>query len=294
MSDGSDETPEFEKWAVSRPDLPLQKHEFGRYDSERACAREAWQAARETPARPQKPCVVCSRVHDPANNCEDVRMETPARPQSAEQWLELRGLADLSLYWPTGKPLPKPTLIQLMQAYAVELGRPQSAELRGQEMTFDQWYGNRPANRKQASREVWYAALAHAPELASLRAELDDNNLAFEHANEIIGKYEKDLNSVRSELGVIDMVLARRPALADLSDRYAKIERACTVAGRAEKAEAECDGLRDALQELIVEVQAHNHPDIECLKQSLVKAQTALAALLNVDRNVLAAPARKK
>jgi hypothetical protein len=66
------------------------------------------------------------------------------------------------------------------------------------------------------------------------------------------------------------------------------------VAGRAEKAEAECDGLRDALQELIVEVQAHNHPDIECLKQSLVKAQTALAALLNVDRNVLAAPARKK
>ena len=44
-------------------------------------------------------------------------------------------------------------------------------EPRGQDMMFDQWYGNRPANRKQVSREVWYAALAHAPELARLRAE---------------------------------------------------------------------------------------------------------------------------
>ena len=50
---------------------------------------------------------------------------------------------------------------------------PQSAEPRGQEMTFDQWYGNRPVNRKQVSREVWYAALAHAPELAGLRADRD-------------------------------------------------------------------------------------------------------------------------
>ena len=50
----------------------------------------------------------------------------------------------------------------------------------GQEMTFDQWYGNRPANRKQVSREVWHAALAHAPELVRLRAERDANHALWE------------------------------------------------------------------------------------------------------------------
>ena len=47
-------------------------------------------------------------------------------------------------------------------------------------MTFDQWYGNRPANRKQVSREVWHAALAHAPELVRLRAERDANHHLWE------------------------------------------------------------------------------------------------------------------
>ena len=47
-------------------------------------------------------------------------------------------------------------------------------------MTFDQWYGNRPANRKQVSREVWHAALAHASELVRLRAERDANHHLWE------------------------------------------------------------------------------------------------------------------
>jgi hypothetical protein len=59
------------------------------------------------------------------------------------------------------------------------------------------------------------------------------------------------LDLANMELRNIDNVLARRPALEDLRDRYAKVERACTMAGRAEKAEAERDVLRDALQGII-------------------------------------------
>jgi len=48
---------------------------------------------------------------------------------TAKEFLESRGLADLSLYWPTNKPLPKidyesgeaqPTLLQLMEAFAAQ------------------------------------------------------------------------------------------------------------------------------------------------------------------------------
>ena len=35
----------FEQWAKSRPDLPIQEHEFSRYDCERTIAWESWQAA---------------------------------------------------------------------------------------------------------------------------------------------------------------------------------------------------------------------------------------------------------
>ena len=65
---------------------------------------------------------------------------------------------------------------------------------RGQLMTFDQWYGNRPANRKQVSREVWYAALAHAPELARLRAECERLRTVLEHIRSFATDRRFDLN----------------------------------------------------------------------------------------------------
>lgn len=41
------ERAEFEAWADDPANpLPVRKHEFGRYDCERACAWGAWQAAR--------------------------------------------------------------------------------------------------------------------------------------------------------------------------------------------------------------------------------------------------------
>ena len=50
------------------------------------------------------------------------------------------------------------------------------------------------------------------------------------------------------------------------------------VCKRCEKAETDRARLREASEELIVEVQAHTHPDITCLKKSLVKVEAALAA----------------
>ena len=51
------------------------------------------------------------------------------------------------------------------------------------------------------------------------------------------------------ELHIIDEVLARRPALADRTNRHDKIAFALSTAGRAEKAEAERDDLRRKLDE---------------------------------------------
>jgi len=45
------------------------------------------------------------------------------------------------------------------------------------------------------------------------------------------------LDELRAELQSIDEALARRPALADIPGRYAKVFRACEMAGRAEEAE---------------------------------------------------------
>lgn len=50
---------------------------------------------------------------------------------------------------------------------------------------------------------------------------------------------EAELAAAVGEVQAIDATLARRPALADISDRLAQIERACSMAGRAEQAEAE-------------------------------------------------------
>jgi hypothetical protein len=59
--------------------------------------------------------------------CWTPAAQPAAEPSGAREFLESRGLADLSLYWPTGKPLPQIhyesgepalTLIQLMEAYA--------------------------------------------------------------------------------------------------------------------------------------------------------------------------------
>jgi hypothetical protein len=76
VSDESNETPEFEKWAASRPDLPLQKHEFGRYDVHRACAWEAWQA--REPARPQ----ISDRLRD-CQSCGYPRYRGQPHPSCA-------------------------------------------------------------------------------------------------------------------------------------------------------------------------------------------------------------------
>jgi hypothetical protein len=60
------ERAEFEAWADDPANpLPVQKHEFGRYDCERACAWGAWQAARlEERKRTLEECeqIAASRV----------------------------------------------------------------------------------------------------------------------------------------------------------------------------------------------------------------------------------------
>ena len=51
-------------------------------------------------------------------------------PMNAQEWLASKGLADLSLYWPTDKPIPQidyesnqaqPTLVALMDEFAAQL-----------------------------------------------------------------------------------------------------------------------------------------------------------------------------
>lgn len=53
-----------------------------------------------------------------------------------------------------------------------------------------------------------------------------------------------------SELNRIDSALARRPALADFQSRVAKVEHACSMAGRAEAAEARVKELEDQKHKL--------------------------------------------
>lgn len=50
------------------------------------------------------------------------------------------------------------------------------------------------------------------------------------------------------EIREIDEALARRPALDDCNTRYDKVYKACTVAGRANKAEAELAALREKMK----------------------------------------------
>ena len=66
------------------------------------------------------------------------------------------------------------------------------------------------------------------------------------YADAAIAELEAEKAVATDEVRAIDATLARRPALADITDRLAKIERACSVAGmsalmagRAEQAEAE-------------------------------------------------------
>ena len=50
-------------------------------------------------------------------------------------------------------------------------------------------------------------------------------------------KLAEMVETLEGELRSVDEALARRPALARIRGRYAKVFRACEVAGRAEKAE---------------------------------------------------------
>ena len=58
------------------------------------------------------------------------------------------------------------------------------------------------------------------------------------YADAAIAELEAEKAVATDEVRAIDATLARRPALADITDRLAKIERACSMAGRAEQAEA--------------------------------------------------------
>ena len=60
---------------------------------------------------------------------------------------------------------------------------------------------------------------------------------------------ESQLTQVRSELSNVDEALARRPALADIKDRYAKVYKACEMAGRADKLELELTQVREELRQ---------------------------------------------
>src|ERR1039458_7474675 len=136
------------------------------------------------------------------------KLETPARPQSA--WESECSICEGLIVWvsyaeewqhvSTGK-------FSHAAIAVVAPTPPQSAKPQGQEMTFDQWYGNRPANRKQVSREVWHAALAHASELVRLRAERDANHHLWER--------ERD-----DHLMSRDKLLAERDGLRDALIKY--------------------------------------------------------------------------
>jgi len=80
------------------------------------------------------------------------------------------------------------------------------------------------------------------PDLAAREADLEWIALASP-ANILALLAEKDaeIERLTEELQAIDAVLARRPALADLDNRYSKVERACRIAGNAESAERERD-----------------------------------------------------
>jgi hypothetical protein len=85
--------------------------------------------------------------------CELVRELLADRGQEdAQEFLASRGLADLSLYWPTGKPIPQidyesgeaqPTLIQLMAEFASQAGPDRTTpercpcKVRGKDGTFE-------------------------------------------------------------------------------------------------------------------------------------------------------------
>ena len=81
-----------------------------------------------------------------------------------------------------------------------------------------------------------------------------------------------DLEAAENELDLVDTALARRQALDDCPTRYDKIIRACSVASRAEKAEAERDALLAALRKAY-------EPGVREIAIELIKALNAYAAI---------------
>jgi len=75
--------------------------------------------------------------------------------------------------------------------------------------------------------------------IAELEADVQSWVSRWETAVKALKKAEAERDAAASELRSVDDRLSRRPALADISDRLAKIERACFIAARAEYAEAE-------------------------------------------------------
>jgi hypothetical protein len=63
---------------------------------------------------------------------------------------------------------------------------------------------------------------------------------------------DRNCAQLTAELAAVDDRLARRPALADLSDRLSKIERACAEAGRADQLAAENERLRKRYEQIVI------------------------------------------
>jgi hypothetical protein len=103
-------------------------------------------------------------------------------PTSAKEFLERRGLADLSLYWPTNKPLPqidyesgeaKPTLIELLEQYSEAARPPVPQQGQGDENVreFFGEYFHAIQNRKYGSEEVIAFCQTYLSRLAASRSE---------------------------------------------------------------------------------------------------------------------------
>lgn len=118
--------------------------------------------------------------------------------------------------------------------------------------------------------------------IASLQQELAN-------LRQIATASDAEIGRLKAELAAVDAALARRPALADIETRYAKIEHACSTAGRADGAEAEVGRLKTenarltaALGELVDNVQDWIDEELIIDEEPLILHQ-AKAALKSVE-----------
>jgi hypothetical protein len=98
-------------------------------------------------------------------------------------------------------------------------------------------------------------------------------------AQEEIAKLTLENNNARGELAIVDEALDRRPALADLPDRYSKVYRACSMAGRAEAAESALAAAREEIaqqeetEKAMIESNNENYKRAEAAESTLATLQ---------------------